>query len=692
MRTRSAKAALLVIAASCASVFAAGRGLVDTSSSPHVKVRSVGLSDVRWTDGFWAAKWQLCRAAMIPAVQQALLDERNSEQLASFRIAAGLEQGKYHGTDWSDGDCYKWLEAVSLAYGQTKDPALDRLLDEWIAVIGKAQRPDGFISTNVQLRPDRQPLDIPYTHQLYNMGHLLTAACIHHRTTGKDSFLLIARKAADYLDRQFRPRPPRLVHFPWNPSAYMGLVELYRTTGESRYLELAGIMIGNRGSSPGGGDHRNGGTDQTQDRVPLRSETEAVGHAVCAMYLYCGAADLCAETGEPALLDSLERIWRNVTGRKMYITGAVGTGSGQSSRGDPVHEAFLGDYELPSAAYAETCANIANAMWNFRMLEATGQAKYADVMETVLYNSMLSAVAVDGKAFSYCNPLAWDGKEGQGHLDGRRWAIHSCYCCPPQVARTIAGLHGWAYGVSADAVWVHLYGGSKLETQLPGGQAVSLTQQTDYPWAGRVKITIDAAPAGAMSLMLRIPGWARSAHLSVNGREVPDAPRPGSYAAIRRTWSRGDVIELDLPMEVRLMEAHPAVKELRGKVAVTRGPIVYCLEAPADEGGEKLWKAGVFLPVSASFTARHRSDFLGGITVLDVTAVTFAGKDRLARQSAATRAASPLPPDRPELYRPFQPQSTTAPRDGTTAVTLIPYFAWANRGLSWMEVWIPLAR
>ncbi len=492
----------------------ADAGVIDTSKSEHARLRSVDLDDVRWTDGFWAEKHRLCCTEIVPAVYQALLDPKNSEQLVNFRVAAGLEQGEFRGTNWSDGDCYKWLEAVSLVYEVTKDPALDRLLDEWIEVISRAQRDDGFISTNAQLRDDVQPLDMPYTHQLYNMGHLLTAACVHHRATGKDNFLRIAKKTAEFLHNTFGPRPPQLVHFPWNPSAYMGLVELCRTTGDSRYLDVARILINNRGSSPGGGDHRNGGTDQTQDRVPLREETEAVGHAVCAMYLYCGAADLYIETGETALLAALDRIWWNVTTRQMYLTGAVGAGEGQSRRGDPVHEAFLGDYVLPERAYAETCSNIGNAMWNYRMLITTGEARFADVIERVIYNSMLSAVSVDGKSFFYCNPLSWDATEGIDHHRGRRWTTEcDCYCCPPSVARTIAQLHNWAYSVSDEGVWVNLYGGNKLETMLPDGSTIGLTQQTDYPWDGQIKIVVDRASEKPISVMLLRSRLGRGSYL-----------------------------------------------------------------------------------------------------------------------------------------------------------------------------------
>lgn len=671
-----------------------GAGVVDTSKSEHVRLRSVGLGDVRWTEGFWADKHAVCHTAIVPAVQRALLDPKNSEQLVNLRIAAGLEQGEFRGTNWSDGDCYKWLEAVTLVYDVTKDPALDRLLDEWIEVIRKAQCDDGFISMNAQLRDNVQPLDIPYTHQLYNMGHLLTAACVHHRVTGKDNFLGIAKKTADFLHREFSPRPPRLVHFPWNPSAHMGLVELYRTTGDRRYLDVAEVMIDNRGSSPGGGDHRNGGTDQTQDRVPLRDETRAVGHAVCAMYLYCGAADLYAETGEAALLTGLERIWQNVTARQMYITGAVGAGSGRSLRDDPVHEAFLGDYVLPEHAYAETCSNIGNAMWNYRLLAATGEGRFADVMERVLYNSMLSAVNVDGKAFFYCNPLSWNGTPGKGHHTGRRWTTEcNCYCCPPSVARTVAKLHNWTYSVSDEGVWVNLYGGNKLETRLPDGSGIGLTQQTNYPWDGKIRIIVDQAPTKPISVNLRIPGWAEGATCTVNGQPLDHSLEPSAYTTVRRKWSTGDVIDLELPMPVRLIEAHPKVRGLENKVAVMRGPVVYCLEAPLEQGGKQLWKNGVFLPENITFTVRHDPELLGGVTVLEGAALTFEGRDRFVREVTSKAKPPGTPTDWENmLYRPFQPRELERTEEDTVPITLSPYYAWANRGLSHMEVWIPLAR
>ena len=673
----------------------AGPALGELRTGLHRRLRAMGMDEVRWTKGFWADKFELCGRKMLPAIRRALLDPRNSEQLASLRIAAGLDKGPRRGTDWSDGDCYKWLEALSLVYAVTKDPKLDRMLDEWIAIIAKAQAPDGFISTNAQRTGKSKPLDMPYTHQLYNMGHLLTAACVHHDATGKDSFLRIATKTGDYLDRHFSPRPARLVHFPWNPSVYVGLVDLYRTTGKRRYLELAKIMIDNRGSSPGGGTHRNGGTDQTQDRAAIRKETQAVGHAVCAMYLYCGAADLYAETGEAALLAALERIWLNVVSRRMYVTGAVGVGGGRSSRGDPVHEAFGSDYHLPSrSAYAETCSNIGNAMWNWRLLNLTADAKYGDVMEQVLYNSMLSPVSLDGTKFFYCNPLRWEGRKAgpARHHTAARWAIHSCYCCPPQVARKIAGLQRWAYGVGKTGVWVHLYGGNVLKTKLADGSPVRLTQATDYPWDGRVKITIAESPKRQWAVMLRVPAWAGGASITVNGK-APAAPvRPGTYAAVRRQWSAGDVVELNLPMNVRVIEAHPKAKELRDKVTVMRGPVVYCLELPTSQGGRDVWKAGLFMPEKIELTPQPGPKELGRLTVLKGKALTFAGRDRYIRDSAGTAAPKPAGNWGNQLYREFRPRPGKAARHGTVNITLIPYFAWANRGVAFMEVWIPLAR
>ncbi|MGB2821791.1 MAG: beta-L-arabinofuranosidase domain-containing protein, partial [Phycisphaerae bacterium] len=468
--------------------------------------------------------------------------------------------------------------------------------------------------------------------------------------------------------------------FGWNPSNIMGLADLYRATRDARYLELAGIFVDMRGSAPGG-------SDLTQDHVPLREETMAVGHCVCATYLYCGAADVYAETGEKALLDALERIWRDMTAGRMYITGAIGSfRNGKSPRGDSVHEAFGAAWELPSrTAYNETCSNIGNAMWSRRMLAVTGDAKYADLMERVLYNSMLSAVGVDGKGYFYCNPLSWDGSASgpSMHHTALRWSIHRCFCCPPQVARTIAKLHGWAYGVSDEGVWVNLYGGSALETAGAGGGRLKLVQQTDYPWDGRVRITLEPARPSEFAVMLRIPGWAKGAGVKINGRPVDAEVRPGTYLPLRRKWSAGDAIELDLPMKVRLMEAHPSAKELRGKVAVMRGPVVYCLESPDLPEGVALDE--VAIPPGIELTPRYQKGLLGGVTVLRGQALG-AGA-RSPRAAPAAKAGW-----NGVLYRELNVAKGGRPPEGRkVGITLIPYYAWANRGISHMSVGLPLA-
>jgi DUF1680 family protein len=671
----------------CSAALAA----TDTSLSPHVTMRSIGMRDVRWTDGLWAQRTTLCRQTMVPTVEGALHHPENAANLDNFLVAAGLQKGKHRGKDWGDGDCYKWLEALAHVYAMTGDRQTDALMDLWIDAIAKAQNPDGYLSTNIQLT-DKQRFVRPNLHEMYNMGHLLTAACVHHRATGKTTFLAVARKLADCLYRNFRETETARTRFGWNPSQIMGLVDLHRVTREKRYLELAGIFVSNRGRAPAekGANHAFGGTDQTQDRVPLRKETHAVGHAVTGTYLWCGAADVAAEIGDRTILEALERLWLDVTERKMDITGSVGYGNGKSERGDSLHEAFGHPYQLPNR-YNETCSNIGNAMWSWRMLGLTGDARYADLVELVLHNSFASTFGLDGKTFFYCNPLVWQGEVGKHHHTGERWTIHHCYCCPTNVIRTLAKLHGWFYSVSDDGLWVHQYGGNILRTKLPDGPPAGLTQETDYPWDGRIRITIDDAPGKPMSIRVRIPGWVEGAALEVNGEPIAEPIRPGTYVAIRRTWTKRDTVDLHLPMPVRLMEANPKAEELHGKVAVMRGPVVYCLELPRKNGGAEAWQTGVFLPENVDLTPRPGKDEFADMTVLEGSALTFAGRDRFVRDTV--RAAPPAAREWGRaLYRTFQPRELPQPAAGTVPISLIPYFAWANRGQSFMEVWIPLAR
>ena len=632
-----------------------------TESRAHQKVHPTAPGAARWTGGFWGERFERCHKQMIPSMRQAMEQRDNGARLSNFRIAAGLAEGKHEGNNWSDGDVYKWFEGMAHVYGVTHDTELDRQMDELIDLFARSQDDDGYLCTQVQLDPKKQRWGDRIYHELYNMGHLMTAASVHHAVTGKTSFIDVAIKLAEYLYRTFQPRPPELAHFGWNPSNIMGLVDLYHATGERRYLELAGTFVDMRGSQPGG-------SDQNQFRVPLRKETCAVGHAVTAAYLWCGAADVYAETGEPALWEALDRLWHDVVQCRMYITGAIGALHwGASKRRDLVWEAFGLDYHLPSAtAYNETCANIANAMWNRRMLGLTGEAEHADVMETVLYNSMLSGTNLEGTRFCYTNVLRWYGEEHElltNDMKERVFTAH-CYCCPPNVLRTIASLHNWCYGLSDDGVWVHLYGDSRVETDVPGGR-IALSQQTRYPWSGDVKLTIEQAPAETLSLVLRIPGWAEGASIEVNRQRADTEAWPGAYAAVRRKWSAGDVVDLHLPLHTRLIAAHHKVEQVRNHLAVMRGPLVYCLEqCDLPEG---VGVQDVYLPRDAEMTPVHTPELLGGVTVLETEA------------RKATRADGD-----DALYRAVDEIGFEPLR-----IRLIPYYAWWNRGNHPMSVWLP---
>jgi DUF1680 family protein len=669
--SRIALSALLVLAGAGPTLGAAPG---EAAVRPHAVLGAVGLGEARWAGGFWAERFATCRTATLPALSQVMEGTGRSQFLHNFRIAAGLEKGRHRGAPFNDGEVYKWLEAAAAVYAVSKDRELARQMDEAVRVIALAQRGDGYLHTPVLIRNRNgdgtaRPLTHPLDFEMYNLGHLFTAACAHRRATGKSDLLNVAVKAADFLRGAFQSPTPELARLAVCPSHYMGLVELYRITGDARHLRLAEKLVALR-------DRAEGGSDDNQDRLPFRRQTQAVGHAVRANYLYAGVADLYAETGDPELLGPLRAIWQDAVSRKMYVTGGCGAlydgaspdGARDQKQIARVHQAYGRAYQLPnSTAHNETCAAVANVLWNWRMLQVTGEAKYADVLEVALYNAVLAGVSLDGRRFFYANtlrqldtmpvPLRWSRTREE-------WI--SSFCCPPNVARTVAASSTYAYGRSARGVWVHLYGGSTLDTTLPDGRRVKLRQETGYPWDGRVKITVESAPKGEVSLFLRVPGWAEGAALSVNGK--PAAVTPGRYAEVRRAWASGDAVELTLPLRPRLMEAHPLVEEARNQVAVLRGPLVYCLESTDLPRGVGV--QAVAFPRGIRFTPRFERGLLGGVTVLE------------GRAEAAT--------DRPwgdELYRELKP-SAARPVD----VKLIPYFAWGNRGKSEMTVWVPLGR
>lgn len=644
------------------------KGIINNGESPHVKFKSVDLGDCTWTSGFWADKFKVCEESMVPYMRE-LLTGDVGHGLNNFKIVAGLKEGEHKGTNWHDGDFYKFMEAVSYLYAQNRDEELLAELDSYIEIIGKAQEENGYIQTASQIK-GFDPFTNRGHHEMYNSGHLYTSACIHHRVTGKKNFLDIAVKHADNLYRVFQPQPAALARFGYNQTQIMGLVELYRSTGEEKYLELAEIFINMRGKSkvePASSVRINSMGDHVQERKPIRKETEAVGHAVLALYFYAGAADVYAETGEKALLEALDRLWENVVDRKMYVTGACGQAHhGASSRRDMVHEAFIDEYMMPNmTAYNETCANICNSMFSYRLLGIHGEARYADIMELVLYNSALSGISIEGKDYFYANPLRkiHHSMDYSSTESANREPYINCFCCPPNLVRTIAKVAGWAYSLTDNGVAVNLYGGSRLSTEMLDGSELNLTQETQYPWKGKVQITMGKCKKEPFELLLRIPGWADEATIMVNGEAAAVKAVPGKYATIERKWKKGDVVTLNIPVAIKLLEGHPRIEEVRNQVAIKRGPVVYCIESPdLPEGTEIL---DVYLPAGSRLNSEHKADLLGGVTTIkgDV-------KIRQDHNEGMYR----------ELGKPEWERVSTQ---------FVPYFAWSNRGTAEMSVWIP---
>lgn len=662
----------------CASM-AQNKSLVNTSKSPYAVLSSVDMDGVTWTKGFWADRFKVCRDSMLPNLWKVYTDPAMGHATQNFEIAAGLDTGSHVGPPFQDGDFYKLIEGVASMYAVTKDPKLDALMDKTIALLAKAQRADGYIHTPTEIDERQNPNKAKafadrLNFETYNLGHLMTAACVHYRATGKRNFLDIAIKATDYLYRFYKTASPELARNAICPSHYMGVVEMYRTTREPKYLELSKNLIDIRGLMKDG-------TDDNQDRIPFREQTQALGHAVRANYLYAGAADVYAETGDTTLMHTLNLVWNDVVNRKMYITGGCGAiYDGASPDGtsyllkdvQQIHQAYGRDYQLPNfTAHNETCASVGNVLWNWRMLQLTGKAQYADVMELTLYNGMLSGISLNGKKFLYTNPLSVsDDMPFQ-----QRWSkdrvdyIGYSDCCPPNVIRTIAEIGNYAYSISDKGVWVNLYGGNNLSTQLlKDGSKIKLSQQTDYPWDGKISIALNEVPAKAFSLFLRIPGWCGSgASVTVNGKAVNTILTPGQYAEINGKWHAGDKIELLLPMPVKMIEANPLVEEVRNQIAVKRGPVVYCVESAGMPKDKKVF----------SLSLSSKINLVPQKIVID-------NSDIVALNGNATLENANW---KNKLYREVSTKDL-----GTVDVQLIPYFAWGNRGHVEMETWIPFSK
>ncbi|MFT3935702.1 MAG: glycoside hydrolase family 127 protein [Chitinophagaceae bacterium] len=650
----------------------AQNGLLNTGQSPYAKLNSIGLGDVQWTNGFWADRFAVCRNATLPHLWNVYTSKDSCFSFENFRIAAGLDTGDFRGPSFHDGDFYKLLEAAAAVYANTKDPALDAQMDAVINVIGKAQRFDGYIYTKsiIEQKKNGQSkmFDDKLSFEAYNFGHLMTAACVHYRATGKTSLLDIARKAADFLIEFYNHATPEQARNAVCPSHYMGITELYRTTGDKKYLALVKKLIDIRGTVEG--------TDDNSDRQPVRDMQGVVGHAVRANYLFAGVADVYAETGDASLLKTLDKVWDDVTNHKMYVTGGCGalydgvSVDGTSYKPDTVqkiHQAYGRDYQLPNfSAHNETCANIGNVLWNWRMLQITGDARFADIAELALYNSVLSGVSMSGTKFFYTNPLAatadypyhlrWEG--------GRQSYIALSDCCPPNEVRTVAEVSNYLYSVAEDGLYLNLYGSNKLNTKLKDGAAIRLEEITDYPWNGAIGVRIKEVPEKPFTIYLRIPGWCQSYSVKINGVVQKNTSLKQGYAICQQAWKPGDVISLNLAMPATLIESNPLVEETKNQVTVKRGPIVYCLESP-DLPGKNIFD--VVLPASVKLLPQ--SEKISGGTVM-----TLSGE---AEMKAHTDWHN-------TLYKPVSNKKTPV------KIKLIPYYAWANRGKSDMTVWMPV--
>jgi len=656
-----------------------------TTATTRTPLRALQADGARWASGFWGEVHERTRTQTVPAMWQSLSDSSVSPGLRNFRVAAGLEEGAHEGPPFMDGDFYKWLEAAVAQLETDPEPWLAETVEMVAALIASVQREDGYVHTPTLIasRNDESATALAdrFHFETYNLGHLITVGVRHHAVTGSTTLLDVARGAASFLEDLATNKPLELARSAICPSHYMAVIDLYRATGEERYLELAKAFVRVRDDFEGG--------DDNQDRVTVREQTTVAGHAVRANYLYAGLTDLVTETGDAELANVLENLWRDVVDTKLYVTGGCGAlYDGASPDGHPwqeqisrIHQAYGRAYQLPNTtAHAESCANIGMILWGERMLALTRHARYADVIEQIAFNSFLAGISLDGTEYFYTNALRqvrdlpWElrrpGDTGLHPVpsppasDARmRERYLSCFCCPPNTARTLARFHERAASVGDDGLFVHLYGGSELRAVLADGRSLSLREQSDYPWDGRITFIVTEAELGGLPLHLRVPGWSSGATLEVNGEPV-EVSAAGTYATITREWAAGDEIILDLPMPARVLRAHRLAEETTNQVAVQRGPIVYCIESADLPDGVLLEQAAIRRGVG-----------------LRPVATEIAGHRMVALE---TELAILPPVDEDVLYTDVEGAPVTA------SARLVPYFAWGNRGPGEMSVWLPL--
>lgn len=591
------------------------------------QIEPVPFSQVNINDAFWKPRIEKVQTATLPVCMD--YTENKTGRIRNFEKAA-LKQGQHEGIYFDDSDVYKVIEGIAYTLKTNRDAALERKADEWIDKIAAAQQPDGYLNTYYTLKGLDQRWTDMEKHEDYCAGHLIEAAVAYFEATGKRKLLDVAIRFANHIDEQFRLKNNHWVVGHQEPE--LALVKLYDVTKDERYLKLSEWLLEQRGHGYGRGaiwssPHFSGAT-YCQDDVPVNQITDIKGHAVRAMYLYTGMADVAAKLKRPDYVLALKRVWADVVERNMYITGGIGSSA--------KNEGFTEDYDLPNeSAYCETCASVGMVYWNQRMNGLLAESKYVDVLERSLYNGALAGVQLTGDLFFYVNPLAADGRHHR-----RPW--YGTACCPSNVSRLMPSVGGYVYGTSAKSLWVNLFLSNTANLQV-AGQTVSVSQQTNYPWDGNVSLSLNPTRKSKFKLRLRIPAWCKAYTLSINGQTLnKEVKQENGYVVLTRTWQPNDVVKLSMDMPVEMVAADPRVKANVGKRAIQRGPLVYCLEEVDNKNLS--WK-DLFFDSTTQFEVVQQSELLNGATMIRATT-----KGQIA--------------------------------------TLIPYYAWDNRSPGHMKVWV----
>jgi uncharacterized protein len=627
----------------------------------------VPFTAVHFSDLFWAPRIETNRAATILHIYRKL---EETGRISAFDLNFERPVPSPIVLVFGDSDPAKWIEAACYSLATHPDPELAGLLDRVVDKVIAAQQADGYLNTHfIHTQPEMRWKNLRDWHELYCAGHLIEGAVAHQQATGERKLLEALSRYADHIDATFGLEPSKKPGYCGHPEIELALVRLYHATRNRRYLELSKYFVEERGQDGPGKPHYfdleayERGDDPArfwaktyeycQAQVPVRQQEKVVGHAVRAMYLLCAMTDLASEYEDSTLKETCDRLWDNLLNKRMYLTGGIGPARH--------NEGFTMDYDLPDeTAYAETCATIGLMLWNSRMLQSDGHRKYADVVERALYNGFLSGVSLDGRHFFYENPLASAGIH-------HRVEWFDCPCCPPNVARILASLGGFFYSTSEDGLWVHLFAGSQARIE-SGDEPLFIRQETDYPWRGAVRFVIDMPSQGApkpFTLHLRLPGWCKGYTLKINGSPASAEPTPSGYLAIRREWKSSDQVDYEMEMPIRPVFANPAVRLLEGRIAIQRGPLVYCLEG-VDNGGIILDRISLDPQmISRTFTEEYRPDLLGGVTVIHGKGVAI---DEAGWQD--------------ELYR------EEAPTEREVEITAVPYCVWDNRAPGEMRIWL----